>query len=94
MNAYSFDARTGYFSGVVNCQLDQIRSKAENAPVYLLPADATFLPPPVFDEHSQIAVWNNENWHLEELYSQSQQLEEKEEFEGIFNIVTNIINDV
>lgn len=94
MLAYSFDAKTGRFSGIVNCKLDPIRSKIEKDPIYLLPADSTFIAPLIFDEESQVAVWCNDNWHIEELYSELQQPEEKEESEGIFDLVINIINDL
>lgn len=64
MKAYSFD-NSGIFIGEYECQRDPIRSQKDGADRYLVPANATLIAPPDFDESTQCAVWNGSSWSVQ-----------------------------
>lgn len=66
MISYSYD-NNGKYSGVYNCQLDQVATKRENRPIYLLPANSTWTPPPEYDKETEIPVWDGTIWRIQEL---------------------------
>lgn len=66
MTAYSYDSETMVYIGPTPCQLDPIRTKLKNRPIYLLPANATFVNPPAYDENVSDIVYNGEKWEVRE----------------------------
>lgn len=66
MKAYSFDD-SGIFIGEYECQKDPIRSQKDGVDRYLIPANATLIAPPDFDESTQCAVWNGASWSVQEI---------------------------
>ena len=57
MQAYSYDPK-GHYTGQYNCQLDPIATQKNGEAVYLLPASATFLPPPEYSPETEVPVWD------------------------------------
>jgi len=59
MNIYNYDQATGILLNV---------SEADESPleegVYLVPANATDVAPPEFNEKEQIAVWTGKDWSI------------------------------
>ena len=66
MISYSYD-NNGKYSGEYNCQLDQVATKRETRPIYLLPANSTWTPPPEYDKETEIPVWDGTIWRIQEL---------------------------
>ena len=62
--AYNDDRQ---FIGTVSCQKDPVRSKKSGSDVYLIPANATSIQPPVYDAEKEIPVWNGTEWEIQEL---------------------------
>lgn len=66
MQAYSYDQK-GHYTGQYNCQLDPIATQKNGEAVYLLPASATFLPPPEYSPETEVPVWDGGKWTVEAL---------------------------
>lgn len=66
MIAYKFDKK-GFFSGVVECQLDPLASAAQGKEVYLLPANSTFLEPLGAKDGFEVK-FNGSAWIYEKVY--------------------------
>lgn len=66
MNAYIFD-ENGRYTLKYSAQLDPIATQKSGREVYLLPASATFLPPPGYNPETEIPVWDGEQWAVEAL---------------------------
>jgi len=64
MNAYKYNAETGEYLGVVECQLDPLETEAQEKDVYLTPGSCTLDEPPAQDGYA--AVYNNGAWSLVE----------------------------
>jgi hypothetical protein len=60
MKAYSFD-EFGLYQGKVECQLDKLESKLQGKEIYLLPARATKIEPPILAEDEQ-AKFDGSQW--------------------------------
>ena len=65
MDYYSYDDKTGEYMGKYPAQRDKLETKARGADVWLLPANATFLPPP-FAADGTVPFWNGTAWELKE----------------------------
>lgn len=65
MQCYNYSAQSGEYLYSSECQLDPLESKKQGKEVGLLPANATFTPPPA-DEDGKVAVWNGTAWGLKE----------------------------
>lgn len=65
MQCYNYSAQTGEYLYSSECQLDPLESKKQGKEVGLLPANATFTPPPTA-ENGKVAVWNGTAWELKE----------------------------
>lgn len=61
--AYGYD-NEGIFTHVELCSPDPMESEMAGKAVWLLPANATFVPPPA--EAGKVAVWNGTTWNLKE----------------------------
>lgn len=61
MIAYSYNDNMEYI-GTVECQKDPVRSQREGKECHLLPANATFSPPPAYDHDAEIPVWDGTKW--------------------------------
>ena len=61
MDYYSYDDKTGEYMGKYPAQRDKLETKARGADVWLLPANATFLPPP-FAADGTVPFWNGTAW--------------------------------
>jgi len=62
--AYVYDSRGIYIHSEL-CSPDPLESELAGKPVWLLPANATFTPPPAA-ESGKVAVWNGTAWDLKE----------------------------
>lgn len=62
--AYGYDD-DGLFTQAELCSPDPLESKLKGNAVWLLPANATFVPPPAA-ESGKVAVWNGTAWDLKE----------------------------
>lgn len=60
MKTYHYDEHTKEYTHSEEAFLDPLESKKEGSPVYLLPANATFVAPTPQDGHA--SVWNGEAW--------------------------------
>lgn len=65
MQCYNYNPITGEYLHVSKCPLDPLESKRLGKEVGLLPANATFTPPPTA-ENGKVAVWNGTTWELKE----------------------------
>lgn len=65
MRCYNYSAQSGEYLYSSECQLDPLESKKQGKEVGLLPANATFTPPPA-DEDGKVPVWNGTAWGLKE----------------------------
>ena len=65
MQIYRFDAESREFLCAEEAALDPLESVAQGREVWLLPAEATFTPPPVAGE-GQVALWRGAGWALVE----------------------------
>lgn len=65
MQCYNYSAQSGEYLYSSGCQLDPLESKKQGKEVGLLPANATFTPPPTA-ENGKVAVWNGTAWELKE----------------------------
>lgn len=65
MYAYKYDENK-YFAGQQECQIDPLESKKQGHPVYLLPADCTWLKP-LTEKEGYKVKWNGEAWEYEEI---------------------------
>lgn len=63
MTAYCYDRETGAYTGPVTPHLDPLETEAQGHPVYMLPAWATELEPPVA-EAGKVAVFADGAWTL------------------------------
>ena len=61
MKIYSYDAQ-GNFVEAFEAQLDQLESKKKGVPIYLLPANATFVAPGKPKSATNKMVWNGKSW--------------------------------
>lgn len=66
MIAYNYD-NDGKYDGTCNCQLDPIATNRVGYGVYLIPANATLVPPPQFDPETEVPVWGGKQWAIETL---------------------------
>lgn len=76
MKAYMYNKENNRFVGVYNCQLDPVESRKQNKEVCLLPADATWVQPPVQLLYGDIVsndkqvtyktygYWNGTDWEV------------------------------
>ena len=69
MQIYRFDAESREFLHAEEAALDPLESVAQGREVWLLPAEATFTPPPVAGE-GQVALWRGAGWELVEDHRQ------------------------
>lgn len=60
MKTYHYDEHTKEYTHSEKAFLDPLESKKEGSPVYLLPANATFVAPTPQDGYA--SVWNGEAW--------------------------------
>lgn len=60
MKTYHYDEHTKEYTHSEEAFLDPLESKKEGSPVYLLPANATFVAPTPQDGYA--SVWNGEAW--------------------------------
>lgn len=65
MKCYNYSAQSGEYLYSSECQLDPLESKKQGKEVGLLPANATFTPPPAA-QAGKVAVWNGTAWELKE----------------------------
>jgi hypothetical protein len=63
MNVYHFNPGTGEYEGQEQAQIDPLESKLQGKPVYLLPANATFTPPPGAGKNT-VLVWQGGVWNI------------------------------
>ena len=61
MKAYSYNSITKEYKAEVNCQLDPLETKKQQKNIYLLPAGATLIKPPICATN-KIAVYENDIW--------------------------------
>lgn len=66
MIAYSYKAN-GEYIGLVECQIDPVRTIKTGKDAYLLPANATYTEPPEYNAETHIPVWDGESWTLSEI---------------------------
>ena len=64
MKIYKYDPKTKEYKATENAMLDPMESKLQDKDVYLMPANATDIEPPV--KESYAAVWNGQGWDLVE----------------------------
>lgn len=65
MRAYQYD-KDGYYSKIVNCQIDPLASIEAGSEVYLLPGNSTYLEP--LPEKAGFKVkFNGQAWEYEEI---------------------------
>lgn len=64
--AYSYNPENMTYIGVTPCQLDPIKTNREKREIYLLPANATFVAPPVYDKEIETVIWHGTRWSVEE----------------------------
>ena len=69
MQIYRFDAESREFLHAEEAALDPLESVAQGREVWLLPAEATFTPPPVAGE-GLVALWRGMGWELVEDHRQ------------------------
>ena len=70
MQIYRFDAESREFLHAEEAALDPLESVAQGREVWLLPAGATFTPPPAAVA-GHVAVWKGEGWELVEDHRQN-----------------------
>ena len=63
MQIYRFDAESREFLHAEEAALDPLESVVQGREVWLLPAEATFTPPPA-SRAGHVAVWRGEAWEL------------------------------
>ena len=61
---YNYDS-SGYYVNSLNARIDPLESKKNNKKIYILPANATFLKPPIASEE-QVIKWDGSIWVLED----------------------------
>lgn len=71
MHTYRFDPKTKEYLYTEKAFLDPLESQAQGKPVYLLPADSTFIKP-LTAKKGYTVVWNGETWEYIEDHRQKQ----------------------
>lgn len=66
MTAYSY-GEDGQYIGESLCQIDPRATKRIGETQYLIPANATLIPPPEFDKTKKNAFFRDGAWFLEDL---------------------------
>ena len=69
MQIYRYDAESREVLHAEEAALDPLESAAQGREVWLLPADAAFVPPPAASA-GKVAVWNGKAWELAEDHRQ------------------------
>ena len=64
MKIYKYDPKTKEYKTTENAMLDPMESKLQGKDVYLMPANATDIEPPI--KEGYVAVWNGQGWDLVE----------------------------
>ena len=65
MKVYKYDSESKIYVGEVNCQIDPIATQRTGEPVYLLPANCTFIAP--LQRDGFYTVWNGVQWEYVEI---------------------------
>ena len=66
--AYCYD-QNFILIGTVECLIDPLELKKNNVERYLLPANATFVEPPIYDSETQYVQWDGVAWSIKEIES-------------------------
>ena len=64
MKIYKYDPKTKEYKATETAMLDPMESKLQGKDVYLMPANATDIEPPI--KEGYVAVWNGQGWGLVE----------------------------
>lgn len=81
MIAYAYNRENGYYIGVVHCQLDPLETEINGTDTWFLPADATYIQPPIqYDAEYEIPIWTGSSWVLSTINNEPESANGNEEF--------------
>lgn len=64
MKCYTYYEKTKEYKDIATAQLDPLETKKAGKDVWILPANATFEEPPVFNKNHKTVIWNSESWEI------------------------------
>lgn len=97
MIAYSYDKESSAYIGTTSCQIDPLASKKEGKVIYLLPANSTFIKPPIYNLKTETPIWSENEWVIKQNGFQTKEdvieqpeLSSKELEEKVYSIINFI----